>query len=285
MKPQTLTDFRRLGKKRLNGRTPEEAKRIHDARKSVINKENISLQNWLRQSNRLKRDDVVLITLSELSIPKPKKYPRVKRWRATIPTYSQTRELCYDCGKYSSRCSYTKYDYQHEVECFAVLIGNNCYYRINGRGGFLFAPKGWKFSSKPIPGTSKNRLAIVNRRGDEYHPDSAEIESGMTGRSMASIARKNAEKRRAIKRESEKNKKDFLANIKCVGVTIRDSMRAGNCAAGTLEFARNSLDYRHEHDNIYQNVRADLLAKIAPSNERVSNAIKSAFDRATTVCI
>ncbi|MBX9839606.1 MAG: hypothetical protein K2X69_14975 [Silvanigrellaceae bacterium] len=283
MIPHTLSDFRRIGKKKLKGRTPEEAKLIHDERQKNKSKNNItSIVHWLQQSHREPRPEAVYITRTHF-VDK-KLYKRAKNWRADKSSFSTSQELMFNCGRYSIRCTFTKYEYQQLIECFALIIGNNAYYRIKTndglKTGFLIAPKGWKFCSLKIP-SADNRLAIVNNKGQEYHLTSAEIIDGITPKQFAAIARHNAKKRSALKKEQ----KIFSTNLKHILVTMNDSRIAGNCAAGTLEFAKNKFNISLENNNIYKGVSADVLNRFADTDSRVKSSILVAYNRATCVCI
>lgn len=276
---KTLTDFRKIGKKKLNGRTPEEAFAIHQQRQK--NKTNIlpSAIQWVRNPDRKSLPFVGLITND--MIPSPVRYKRAQNWRTPKLSFCKTEELCYNMGRYSFRCTFNKYEYVQYVESWGLFIGRNLYYTIHTKNGiikgWLTSPRGWSW--KKI----NTRLAIVNKRGDEYHLLASEIFNGKNGTWFAAQARNNGNIRRQEKRQSALLLANERAILSCVGVTMQDARRAGNCAAGILDFCRDRFNYEHEQNNIYKNFSAKLLKKIG--GERVENAIKRAIERATLVCI
>ncbi len=148
------------------------------------------------------------------------------------------------------------------------------------------APDGYAF------GVDENGLKIyeVANPEEDYHfiESEARGEDSWDSRDLLTKLCDNADIRRqrreaeAHRRENDKSYAMMMDNLHLIMVTRFDSYRAGNCAAGTANFAnRNSIDQR-------QLVRADRLHRLAKGGydtERVMNTIRCAWERETIVMI
>lgn len=242
--PVTISDFRKLGKRRLAGKTPQEAYDLHQKRKKE--KERVakatSVANWLRlgRKSEIRPNGVRLFPLeSGIDYSQVVDDPRKKRWAGSLATYTTSWIKSVDCGRYSSRCTYTKYDHYRCIESWGYLTNGKLYYRVdtgNGlRSGFLSAPRGWRFDK------DENGLKIVSKDGKkDYHPINTDFYTGnnreITKR-LTEKAKKNYETRREAESRLSQEKRLFREADKMgVLVCLKDSILAGNCVAGSTNW-------------------------------------------------
>lgn len=140
-------------------------------------------------------------------------------------------------------------------------------------------PVGWKW-------VETGSGIAVQKRGDEdvdYHPTRDEWDEFQRGLTTVSDfcqkAIDNASKRRQFHRNELQIAE--LINNNLISVSIYDSIRSGNCAAGTIEYCRQH-GYSTEKSGDLIHVNAKLLNK---SSNRVQSAIRMAVERATCVQI
>ena len=133
MRPRTITDFKRLGVRKLRrgGRTADEAFALHTRREADrSDPEPMGFAAWFlvraknpettsREHSRPR--SVRTITLGQHSID-PRVYRRAKNWRSDLPSIYPTRELAFDCGRYSNECNYPHYEYQHRIESWGFVV-------------------------------------------------------------------------------------------------------------------------------------------------------------------
>ena len=105
---------------------------------------------------------------------------------------------------------------------------------------------------------------------DDYHPSWSELR-GPVGPLVAAL-RANAERRRQVAALAAAEAADFAGVLVC----LADSVRAGNCRAGSLAFAaRHGLDARRHYGAL------ELLTAAGSNGDlgRVRLAIRAAFER------
>ena len=199
-------------------------------------------------------------------------YPRRKNWRRAVPTRQPSISpwvRTVDLGRYSSRCTYTHYEYEpvyHSAvavsrsgQC-AVLLAAGVVERI------ILAPAGLRFA------TDDNGAHVLDAHGTDYHPTAEEWRS----RRFAAEVRAQLRVIRASRIQAEREAKRTQAaqkRIDALGpvwVCYEDSIAAGNCRQGTLEFAQ-----RH---GLSGHIRADVLARIG--SDRAEAAVQAAKVRA-----
>lgn len=184
-------------------------------------------------------------------------HPRRKNWEspAAVDEWWQTthiREV--DHGRYSSRCTYTHYTYEPQVGSFAFLTSSGMVYVYRGQKYRFRNTHGYKWG-KDANGL---RLYRVAKPTDDYHPDSSDLigpdGKRATLRSLTAIVRDNAKVRNdvAARARAEKRRaKDAVQKAQREGchVCVADSLRAGNCKAGTVNWAqRHGLDVSRHYE-------------------------------------
>lgn len=161
---------------------------------------------------------------------------RLKNWteaRAGLCTRMRTNDL----GRYSSRCTYTHYTYTPLVQSYGVNVGKAIYFHFDGTVRRVIAPRGyrWETDSNGI------RLVSLSDPQADYHPTAGELLAGM--RSVVAKLRENLRIRRESFKKQNKKQKQQAAAVKRAEregatVCIADSIRAGNCVAGSINWAK-----------------------------------------------
>jgi hypothetical protein len=236
--PRTLTDFRKLGKRRCAD--PDAAKQLHDRREESRDESYTgSFAVWIKNRRKwlFTPPNCALIPLGGLNPA----YDWGRKQNVTSPQagLTPTHPETLDLGKYSSRCNYTHYEYRLVVESFGRVCfdGRELYVRIDGTAKRLRAPKGWRWQ------IDRNGIGISNGR-DDFHPTAREISEGMAVRQMVGGAIRNGKTRRAAQRAAKldaQRKIDVIKRAEREGamVLVDDSRAAGNCLAGTLNWMQS----------------------------------------------
>lgn len=194
---------------------------------------------------------------------------RLKNWErpiADIANHGQYRVE--DCGRYSSRCSYTRYEYRPVVRACIRLFPriNKVAIRLyNHPMMILSAPRGWEFSK------DKNGICIRMKKNHEcnYHPFADEFANKKVS-DFCAIARENYEKNRNAIRIAKLVKS--IPDEKVI-VSIRDARKAGNCLPGITNFM-------NAHNINVKSIKASILRKFETSQpSRVQATINVAKQR------
>ena len=202
-------------------------------------------------------------------------YRHKKNWRNPLPMTLKIPVRGWqvdviNCGRYSSRCTYTKWEYQAEVTSYAWIKPNGTllYSFLDNAPVTLTPPRGYRWCR------DKNGLRLAANRDDnvDYHPTSEDLLAGI--KTIISKLRANEASRKEAKKLADTVKKDLLeAEKKGVQVCLQDALRAGNCRAGTLSFARrHNLDTRKHY-------KPSKLLKINDNSGRVRLAVALSIRR------
>jgi hypothetical protein len=237
----------------------------------------------LEAMKRLQPLAVGVIGLGGTRLARPEK-SRARNWvedkALAIRSVKTPRFNGIDCGRYSSRCSYSRMEYRMEIRSYAVV-------RSSGLEALIFAgdlcrkvraPRGYTFA------TDGYGFKIVNAAGDDYHPTFL-IVRDKSPTEWARRLRENAALRRDAIAAEAKRQNDLVAELDRVAalagipviVSIHDSRRAGNCVAGTYRFC-DKMGLSHK------SVPAKTLLRIAKKADnydrsRIIYAIRSAVSR------
>lgn len=156
--------------------------------------------------------------------------PAVRNWSKTYAIAAigakSIAVVARDCGRYSSRCHYMRHEYDVTIRSCATCTPQRLLWFVGRKSGLVMAARGWRFGRDEL-GVYVERIANRNalRR---YHFSSDDILSGSifaAARTHEELQRKNAAEQRADKR--------VMGDV-CV--LPGDSLRAGNCQAGTSAF-------------------------------------------------
>lgn len=163
-----------------------------------------------------------------------KTHPHRKNWRSETAEKSAAAPYCREInlGRYSSRCTYTHYEYQPTVGCYGLASGSRLVFSYAGGKKMLPAPQGYRWT------TDRNGIALVSLDGKkDYHPDSDDLRFY----SPAAIRSKLLALYRQRQEQAKKEKDDLAAVRRAeregAAICVADSVRAGNCKAGTVNFA------------------------------------------------
>jgi hypothetical protein len=251
--PTNITGFRKIAKAHRNGRTPQQMLDLHEQRQANRpGTSEPSLVQWVigRDKNIGKPSGVRTIPLGSHGangIPACTDN-RKRNWQSPLASVLRSYIQTKDCGRYSSRCTYTKYEYTARVESWGIVIGEHLHYRIDTAAGLKVetakAPRGFRWD------TDKNGIRFVSRTDArcDYHSTADDLLSGVDLRDMA---RKNLATRKANEAQIRQQKQDGKRALELIRkaekegatVCVKDSVRAGNCLAGTVTWAtRHNLD-------------------------------------------
>lgn len=298
-RPHTLTDFRAIGKRKLKDTTPEQAKRLHDQRQRA-KQAPYSRYVFVRRDpaatfalrNRYAQQ-LVTIPLGqacgEIMERARAAYPQRKNWEGVRAVADEIkngwRVETIDNGRYSSRCAYRHYSYRVEVRSAAIVRPEKLlFWFAAGRAKIIRAPRGYHWDED----ANGARLVSNSHPSDDYHPTADDL-LAKTPRQLVAALKANAKARkeqerqarladRATKREKQQQAA-LLRKAEREGATVcvADSLRAGNCLAGTLTWAsRHGLDTRRHY------APSQLLAVANGDASRVSLVVAVALRRHRT---
>lgn len=285
--PSTISHFRKIRAKHRNGQTPEQMKAKHDARQATKTPFNrvtrMSVAGWVQKGQKLENRprNVRAIPLGAHTADGIKALidNRKKNWRTTTATSGKSRIESHDLGRYSSRCQYTHYEYTRRIESWGAVVGTNLFARIDTAAGIrtrtIKAPRGYRWN---IDKNGIRILSLTNPRCD-YHPTAAEI---LNQTDLRKLAKENLKKRVELAKLERKEKKevkraaDLIKKAEREGATVclADSVRAGNCRAGTEAWAR-----RHGLDPAKHYAPSQLLKIANGDAKRVGLAVAAAIRR------
>jgi len=196
---------------------------------------------WTCPHDRLMRARILVplgtASREELGTWAHAQYPRRQNWRREQVTKSGGRGVeNIGCGRYSSRCTYTRMEYAPYVASWAIIRRDSRFieFGYDDESKILEAPYGyyWARDSHGL------KLQARACKADDYHPDADDLRD-YSKRAIRAKIIKNRDQRRELARE-QKRKNQTIADLEARGVWVcaADSVRAGNCREGTRSFAR-----------------------------------------------
>lgn len=236
-RPGNITEFRRLGKRKLGGRTAEEAKALHDRRKDNSRECRPSVSHFVLLGNTGRapaRSHSISLGCYDSGIQKSRKK---KNWESDVPTIRRTEFIEINNGRYSSRCNYIHWTYRYNIESWGAIISPQKLYVRYTSGGqvksrIVQAPRGWKWS------INSQGIYIVDRSGKkDYHPTIYCILQGV--KYLTQQARYNHKKRVESTRQAREEKR-LPQKLAALGVycCLADGIASGSCRAGIESWAR-----------------------------------------------
>jgi hypothetical protein len=142
-----------------------------------------------------------------------------------------------DNGQYSRRCKYTHWTYRMKVQSWGIVLNGTLRATIDTGNGvrtwWLFPWRGWAWH------IDANGIYLADAHGRrDYHPTAATLLECDTTAAIAELARNTDAKRREAAAMARKEAADFRrAEQEGITVCLADSLAAGNCLAGTLNWA------------------------------------------------
>jgi len=175
-----------------------------------------------------------------------------------------------DCGRYSRRCKYTRYEYVPTMLSRGRATAGHLTANIDGTRYRYTAPNGWKYGIDSL-GIYIRRTKEI-RENYRYHLDSDNVRGGLAAMRRAGID--HEAKQRTIARGAPWTRKTQEI-IDTVGVwaTLSDSSTAGNCLSGTRTWCQqNGIDHR-------RHVCAETLKRLVGTHYSVQRVIDAATAR------
>jgi len=224
-------------------------------------------------------------TAGEVRAEVKAQFPRRQNWEATDAAIGEFGPICREInnGKYSSKCTYTHWTYCPVVGCWGFIKGSVLEFHFAGKITVLEPPAGYKWAK------DKNGIHIISTDGrKDYHPYSDDLrtysKAAIRSRAINNYTTRKAgvaEAKKAAKATAEQKKKESAiirkAEIEGARICLADSLRAGNCKAGTENFAK-----RHNL-NPAKHYRPTELLKIANGDaNRVAIAVAVGLKRHRT---
>lgn len=214
---------------------------------------------------------------------------RIKNWRTAEPTLGKSRIESENMGPYSRSCTFTKYLYTRKVESWGYFVSNKyVYVRIETKDGIISkvckAPRGWRWELDDLG----IKIVKVSNTSIEIHPTASHF-IGIARRykhgmgQLLELARLLYLQRRKLQKESrleQLKESDFIKSIRKaqsqgMRVCLIDSLKAGNCYAGTKTFARKNGLEENLH---YPPVKIYYLLQ-KTGDRRIRNALVYALRR------
>jgi hypothetical protein len=207
--------------------------------------------------------------------------PNAKNWLNPFPSMEGPfRVQTYNRGRYSGRCSFTKYEYRSIMPSFIDFQGDKATVLVNKSFFEVVLPKGFVFDMD----REGIHIRRIKRPSSNYHFNSDEIQDGAKELVKKLVA---LEKSRAkLNKETQAKKRLqtlLLKNLGNTWVMMEDSRRAGNCVQGTFAFCDNS---KLSRSAVCAKSLFKLKEKVSPDvQKRIERAVMCAFERETTVSI
>ena len=216
---------------------------------------------------------------------------RLSNWRNPQPTLKSDLHLSYTTntihykgsfrgrtgGEYTPRY-YSEFRFNinsGKVGAWSYLDKENVMHVMNVR-----APRGYRFDVD-VHGV---KLVSLSCSDDDYHFDGDDLMQGVSFLRSCVITNRNKRMEdKRTRRRSKSEEKVFYRLLPKLQVRLQDSIRAGNCVAGTLAYAERRGISR---DQALKDPSAFLPGeKIDQDDTRAMNAARAAFQRETMVCI
>jgi hypothetical protein len=235
------------------------------------------------QRERLCRIPLGAISSAEIERVGKQVYSRLKNWDGR-PVESlnfgakSIRLLSNNHGRYSSRCHYNRFTYQLQVRSCGVVTARRLLWFCHSESGKLTAPRGWRFGRDSL-GLYLARCGSTDKL-KRFHFTVDDIKSGAAGLRKLAIQHEAKQRAAAAEQRIAKRAGSMLEAARSLGVWVRiaDSVKSGNCEAGTLTFASS-----HKLGTVA--VPAAVLQRIAESAPvvqrlQIARAVSAAERRA-----
>ena len=261
--------------------TIKTANTIHNKRKNNRNyRDPLTFTKWTRQD--LARTKILLGDKSyeEVKYEVRCNNGRIQNWESPEAIKAPFNP-CYETinnGRYSSKCTYTHYTYRPQVGSYAILPQHGLWilYRYAKKLTKLSVPFGYTWTK------DQNGICLISKtnKNIDYHPTSDDLRdySKKSIREKAlNLHKIRKDERKKIRAEKKKEGETLSAikNAENLGLLlcIKDSTQAGNCFAGTMNFARNhGLDPQKHH-------KPTILLSLNDMQERIKLVIAVAMRR------
>lgn len=208
-----------------------------------------------------------------------------KRLRANVtrkidPDAKKSSRKDIDAGRYPGRCKWRKIDHIVTYAASIAVRGRTLVLRVDGERWSLVAPAGWRW--KIEDGRAVLFLAAapdcdLHLRGRDFERPIADLVAEASRNYAARLRHAATEAANAQEQQLLDECMDRVARL--CKVTLGDSASAGNCLAGTIDFAQRA---GVEAPNCYSGLPADVLLRVGG---RAALAARQAIRRQTEICI
>jgi hypothetical protein len=163
-------------------------------------------------------------------------WPRLRAWDGIEATYQQTRKITRTTYPYKgNHRNHAKNTNTVAIQSYGVACGRVLFFHFEGTQQTIKAPRGYRWS------IDQNGIKLVDRFGNDHHPLASELLQGT--KFIVGILKQNLATRK-LQQADQKKQLRFLRSAVRQGAAVipTDSVRAGNCRAGTLNWLqRNNL--------------------------------------------
>jgi hypothetical protein len=293
--PRTLSDFKAIKPMHRKGLTPMQMLEKHNHRLANFRfKDNkpLSLITFIKSGyameNLPRNCCLIPIGSSRSNFLERIHSPRKKNYTEPEPIFSKSKLFTNDLGRYSKSCTYKKYSYTPMIQSFGYLINKNTMYiRIDSNKGVISrvisSPWGYHF----LADSNGLKLQSNSIKAMDYHFTALDFIVGNSQRQpMKEMVRKckvNYQTRKQAKLQTcifsddpkQVNKVIREAERLKVQISVVDSLKAGNCRAGTWAWSRSN----HMNINKHYQIQA-IYDKLDDANkDRVKLVILRAIER------
>jgi hypothetical protein len=293
--PSTLSQFKSIPVKYRQGKTPKQLLELHNSRIHHPRIKTYSLMKFINSdyNNHFRPRNCITIPIgtrrssyiSRIYDHKKKNYTDIQA--CFKPSHLKTNSH----GRYSSRCKYERFSYTPMIQSFGYMINKSTmYFRIDTDDGIISrvikAPRGFHFAIDHLG----FKIQSNSIKSMDYHftaldlmPYAIKKNDYKSGQLMVAIAKDNYKARKQVNLKSDLfspdpkkvNKVIKEAERLQVQISIVDSIRAGNCLAGTQVWAMRN----HMKTNTHYQIQA-ISDKLDDDNaNRVKLVILRAIER------
>lgn len=291
-RPCNLTGFKKIKVKYRNKKTPKQLLELHNSRQYSPRIKSSSLMQFIKSNYDMKYRPKNCVTIkigsSRLDYLQKIYDNKKKNYSSIMPCFQRSflESTCH--GRYSSRCNYNRYSYRPMIQSFGYIVNKNTmYFKTDTDDGIISrvikSPKGFHFAIDQLG----IKIQSNSIKSMEYHftaldllPYAIKKNDYKSGQLMVAIAKNNYQLRKKTDLKSDifsddvskVNKVLNYAHKLGVKISIVDSIKAGNCLAGTESWMqKNKLE--HKHYPVF------IISSRMNNDRRVKIAILQAIER------
>ena len=223
-------------------RSLKDIKNIRNIRLKNKSRPTTSIIQFMKDRTLSIKGLFILPAISNIKIPTVLLDSKKKNWTTNSESYFKSHIATINCGRYSSRSPWTRFEYRRVYESWGVRISKkHCFFQFDTDKGIVRrivkAPKGWKWK------IDNNGLFIQGPKGQDYHPSRDDFVTNQKNFNLLKVLRDKANQNYKTRKENEKKQKEEKSFIKIavkenIPIRIKDSVEAGNCMAGSLNWAK-----------------------------------------------
>ena len=261
-KLSTLSDFKAIKAMHRQGKKPSELLDLHNSRVYHPRVKTYSLMRFIDSNydNNFRPRNCITIKIGSNRIDYISRIydNKKKNYTSVHPCFNSSHLKINSHGKYSSRCKYDRFSYTPMIQSFGYMVNKNTlYFRTDTDQGIVSrvikAPRGFHFAIDHLG----FKIQSNSIKSMDYHftcldllPYAIKKNDYKSGQLMVAIAKSNYKARKQVDLKSDifspdpkkVNKVIKEAERLKVQISIVDSIKAGNCMAGTQVWAmRNHL--------------------------------------------